>query len=403
MNEHTTWSPGSTLVTPGPTASITPAPSWPPTIGNRGGSEPSDRCRSEWHRPAAVYLTSTSPGPGSSRSSSMISNGSPMPDRTAALVFMMGVLSRRGPAGRAGGGACGGPGAHYARAPDSQLDVHRAGLGVEVESTLAQLAAPAGLLEATERHRGVEAVVLVHPHRAGLQAARDLVGLGDVLGPHAGGQAVHRVVGLPDRVVEVRESQGGDDGAEDLVRDHPVLRLDVDEHGGLDEVAGVAVAAAAGECPAAVLDARTQVVGHLVELVLVDHRAELGGGVEPVADGGLGGGVGHGLRELLVDRVLHVEAGAGRAGLAVAEHPRGHGSGDGGVPVAVGEDDVGALAAQLERDFLEVALGGVHDELAHLGGTGEGDLVHVVVRGDGGAGVAEAGDDVGHTRRDPGL
>src|SRR5699024_10926785 len=66
----------------------------------------------------------------------------------------------RGPAGRAGGGACGGPGAHYARAPDSQLDVHRAGLGVEVESTLAQLAAPAGLLEATERHRGVEAVVL---------------------------------------------------------------------------------------------------------------------------------------------------------------------------------------------------------------------------------------------------
>ena len=31
----TTWSPGATRVTPGPTASTTPAPSWPSTIGRR--------------------------------------------------------------------------------------------------------------------------------------------------------------------------------------------------------------------------------------------------------------------------------------------------------------------------------------------------------------------------------
>jgi len=30
----TTWSPGTTVVTEGPTASTTPAPSWPSTIGS---------------------------------------------------------------------------------------------------------------------------------------------------------------------------------------------------------------------------------------------------------------------------------------------------------------------------------------------------------------------------------
>ena len=35
-NEVTTWSPSLTRETPGPTFSITPAPSWPPTIGKRG-------------------------------------------------------------------------------------------------------------------------------------------------------------------------------------------------------------------------------------------------------------------------------------------------------------------------------------------------------------------------------
>src|SRR3954454_11674225 len=89
MKLHTTWSPGLTLVTPGPTSSIIPDPSWPPTIGNRGGRSPSVRCRSEWHSPAAMYLISTSPGPGPSRSSSISSNGLPASSRTAAVGFIV--------------------------------------------------------------------------------------------------------------------------------------------------------------------------------------------------------------------------------------------------------------------------------------------------------------------------
>ena len=53
--------------------------------------------------------------------------------------------------------------------------------------------------------------------------------------------------------------------------------------------------------------------------------------------------------------------------------------------VGVVEDDVGALAAELERDLVQVARRGLHDQLADLGRAGERDLVHVVVGGQGGA------------------
>ena len=57
----------ATRVTPSPTASTTPAPSWPSTIGQRPSpSSPSARCRSEWQTPAAAIRTRTSPGPGGS-------------------------------------------------------------------------------------------------------------------------------------------------------------------------------------------------------------------------------------------------------------------------------------------------------------------------------------------------
>ncbi len=48
---------------------------------------------------------------------------------------------------------------------------------------------------------------------------------------------------------------------------------------------------------------------------------------------------------------------------------------DGRVEVGVGEDDVRALAAQLEGDPLERVGGVPHDDLADLGRAGEGDLV----------------------------
>ena len=52
QDKATGW-PTRTLVTPGPTASTTPAPSWPMTIGVGRGHSPSRTCRSEWQTPDA--------------------------------------------------------------------------------------------------------------------------------------------------------------------------------------------------------------------------------------------------------------------------------------------------------------------------------------------------------------
>ena len=58
-----TWSPGATVVTPSPTSSTMPAPSWPRTAGGGCGIVPFMADRSEWHTPECVILTLTSPGP----------------------------------------------------------------------------------------------------------------------------------------------------------------------------------------------------------------------------------------------------------------------------------------------------------------------------------------------------
>ncbi len=60
--QNATGSPGRTCVTPSPTSSTIPAPSWPSTSGQRPSpSAPSARWRSEWQTPAAATRTSTSP------------------------------------------------------------------------------------------------------------------------------------------------------------------------------------------------------------------------------------------------------------------------------------------------------------------------------------------------------
>ena len=60
----TMWSPALTRVTWLPTASTTPAPSWPMTDGAGHGIVPSTTLMSLWQTPAAATRTRTSLGPG---------------------------------------------------------------------------------------------------------------------------------------------------------------------------------------------------------------------------------------------------------------------------------------------------------------------------------------------------
>ena len=57
-----TWSPTATAVTPSPTASTTPAPSWPSTAGSGFGVAPVITFQSLWQTPLATMRTVTSPG-----------------------------------------------------------------------------------------------------------------------------------------------------------------------------------------------------------------------------------------------------------------------------------------------------------------------------------------------------
>src|SRR5690606_15140118 len=85
-----TWSPGFTEVTPSPTSTTMPAPSWPSTTGNRpSGSSPDRVNASVWQTPVWVIVTSTSPFFGGATSISTICSGWPGPKATAARDFMV--------------------------------------------------------------------------------------------------------------------------------------------------------------------------------------------------------------------------------------------------------------------------------------------------------------------------
>ena len=56
------------MVTPSPTASTVPEPSWPSTAGSAMVASPFWKCRSLRHTPAAPTFTSTSPRFGGSSS-----------------------------------------------------------------------------------------------------------------------------------------------------------------------------------------------------------------------------------------------------------------------------------------------------------------------------------------------
>jgi hypothetical protein len=76
---------------------------------------------------------------------------------------------------------------------------------------------------------------------------------------------------------------------------------------------------------------------------------------------------------------------------------------DGAVDIGVVEDDVGGLAAQLEREGFARAGRRLADAAAHGGGAGEGDLGDAGMLDDRLPRRAVAGDDVDDALRQPGL
>ena len=207
-----------------------------------------------------------------------------------------------------------------------------------------------------------------------------------------------------DDFVHVAERSGGDDGPEDFFLHHLHVVVGIHEDGGLDEVALVAFAGTTDGGFGAFLDARFEIAADAIELLFGNERAEIAFGVESWTDADFRGGLGDAVDDLVENFLFDEEARAGAAALALIEEDGHGGAGDGGFEIGVVHDDVGRLAAEFERDFLQVAGRGVDDELADFGGAGEGDFIDVHVCGERGAGsFAVAGNDVDDAIREAGF
>jgi hypothetical protein len=128
----------------------------------------------------------------------------------------------------------------------TEVDRHGLGLAVVVQRRLTKLAADTALLVATERKLPVDRVVCVDPDGTSLERVGDLDGSLEVGRVHGRGKTVCGVVSLLDDLLLGVELGDCADGAEDLFPLDLHILGHVGEDCGLDEIALVALALAAG-------------------------------------------------------------------------------------------------------------------------------------------------------------
>ena len=205
-----------------------------------------------------------------------------------------------------------------------EVEPGRLQLGVAVERVEPLVAPEPRLLVAAERDGDVGGVERVDPDDPGPDRAGQPVRPVHVAGPQAGREAERRVVRDAERVGLVLELGDGQDRPEDLLARHAPPVVDAVEDRGLDvEPAGLlAHALATRHDPRALLASKRHVAEDLLELALVDDRAESRRRIEGFARRELRPERRDPLDELLPDRAVDDEPRPGVAGLpAVVEDP----------------------------------------------------------------------------------
>src|SRR5580700_4616170 len=152
------------------------------------------------------------------------------------------------------------------------------------------------------------------------------------------------------------------------------------------------------------LSAGFEIAGHPPELLVRDERAKLGLGIETMSDTDLRGTVGNTLHQPIKHALMGIEPRAGGAALPHVEEDRARRAADRDIHVGIGKDDRRRLAAELERDFFQIAGRGLDDQFADLGRPGEGDLVDIRMGRERCPGsLAEPGQDVDDAVREAGF
>jgi hypothetical protein len=226
-----------------------------------------------------------------------------------------------------------------------------------------------------------------------------------LLGVDSGSETVSGVVGEVKDLSLVLELGNSADGAENLLLHDLHVGADVGEDGGLDEVTLVTETLTTDLDGGTLVLAGLDVAHDAVVLELRDLRTLEGLLVEWVTNLVLLSSLLEGSEELVVDGLLDEDTGTGTAALAVVVVDTEVDPVNGLLDVGVLEDDVGGLATKLEGDLLEVGgSSSLHDLSANDGGTSEGDLVNVHMRGESGTGsLAVTGDKVEDTGRETSL
>ena len=141
---------------------------------------------------------------------------------------------------------------------------------------------------------------------------------------------------------------------------------------------------------------------HLLQVLLGNERAHLGGGIERVADAHGGNARAQPLDESGVQAPVHEHAGAVRAHLARGIEIPEQCARDGILEARVAEHDEGRLAAELERHLLEEGRGVRQHGLARAHLPGERDLAYVGMAGEETPGLGpplhDLEDSLGHSR-----
>src|ERR1700691_731646 len=265
----------------------------------------------------------------------------------------------------------------------TQLQVHRLGLQVAEQLVAAFLAADPAVLRAAERGAEVVDGAVVHPDVSGVQPVGGLVCQVQVPGPYAGGEAELHGIRQLDHLVVVIPRQDADHWPEDLLAGDRHFSPDVGEDGRRHVVAarwGALRVLAARHERGALPHARLEVAVDSLVLLGADQRAHVGAVVVGNANRVAAKLLGRAGDEFVVAAPVHQHPRIGPAGLALARrevHPEDR-AGHCLLGVRIGEHDHRILAAQLQRDVLDVT-GLGRPALDDQGGgnrAGEGEPLH---------------------------
>src|SRR4029077_14567279 len=134
----------------------------------------------------------------------------------------------------------------------------------------------------------------------------------------------------------------------------------VGDHGRRHEIPAVlAHLGAAGRDLGALLLAQLDIAGDTGELFVGDQRAHLGIGIEAGAELDRLSHFADPIDHLIKDLFVHEQPRARAAGLALIEEDATRRSGDGALEICIGKHDRRRLAAELQRNLLEVSGGAV--------------------------------------------